>query len=95
MGHRRGRGIQGGKLEVGRTDGKVMNGECTGVLGKSVGPKLGSSMRRMERDGMYVGVQCLIFYANDDRIVRRDHKWVQGSLLVTVAMFYDVTGNKP
>ena len=39
--------------------------------------------------GLYwaAGERNLVFYANDGRIVRQDHEWVQDELMVTVAMF--------
>ena len=33
------------------------------------------------------GERNVIFYVNNGSIAGRDHKWVQDSLLVTVAMF--------
>ena len=37
--------------------------------------------------GWEAGENNLVFYADDGRIVGRDHEWVQDALTVTVAMF--------
>ena len=37
--------------------------------------------------GWAVGEKNLIFYTDDERIVGRDHEWVQDSMTVMVAMF--------
>ena len=37
--------------------------------------------------GWAVGERNMIFYADDNRISRRDHDWVQDALVVTVTMF--------
>ena len=37
--------------------------------------------------GCAAGERNLVFYADDNRIVRRDHEWVQDTLTVTAALF--------
>ena len=38
--------------------------------------------------GWAVGERNVIFYADNVRILGKDHKWVQGALSVTVEMFW-------
>ena len=37
--------------------------------------------------GWAAGERNLVFYADENRIVRRDHEWVQDTLTVTAALF--------